>query len=86
MNLWQADQIATETQVVLAGETLPALFWNAVNERGAQVWLRQKELVDLHAKSFRVIGIERMFRVDICRDAAFLLRFRDDMQCERRFP
>ncbi len=29
---------------VLAGDTIPAMFWNAVNSRGPRVWMRQKEL------------------------------------------
>jgi long-chain acyl-CoA synthetase len=56
MNLWQADQIAPETQVVLAGETLPALFWNAVKERSHQVWLRQKELGIWHSQNWQEVG------------------------------
>jgi long-chain acyl-CoA synthetase len=56
MNLWQADQIAPETQVVLAGETLPALFWNAVKERSNQVWLRQKELGIWHSQNWQEVG------------------------------
>ncbi len=28
----------------MAGETLPAMFWNAVQARGPQVWLRHKDL------------------------------------------
>ncbi len=56
MNLWQADQIAPETRVVLAGETLPALFWNAVTERSHQVWLRQKELGIWHSQNWQEVG------------------------------
>ena len=56
MNLWQADQIAPETRVVLAGETLPALFWNAVKERSHQVWLRQKELGIWHSQNWQEVG------------------------------
>lgn len=36
--------MATATPPLLSGDTLPAWFWNAVTERGGQVWLRQKEL------------------------------------------
>ncbi len=56
MNLWQADQIVPETRVVLAGETLPALFWNAVQERSHQVWLRQKELGIWHSQNWQEVG------------------------------
>ncbi len=42
--LWDLSHIQPETRVVLEGDTLNALFWNAVARRGPQVWLRQKEL------------------------------------------
>ncbi|MDF2464962.1 MAG: AMP-dependent synthetase and ligase [Ramlibacter sp.] len=42
-NLWDLSHIQPETRVVLEGDTIPAMFWNGVNERGAQVWMRQKE-------------------------------------------
>lgn len=43
-NLWDLDHIQPETRMVMAGETIPALFWNAARERADQVWMRQKEL------------------------------------------
>ncbi|QHE84435.1 AMP-dependent synthetase/ligase [Hydrogenophaga sp. BPS33] len=43
-NLWDLSRIQPRTDVVLPGETIPALFWNGVREREAQVWMRQKEL------------------------------------------
>jgi long-chain acyl-CoA synthetase len=43
-NLWDLDKIQPCTEIVLAGETIPALFWNAVAQRGPKVWLRQKDL------------------------------------------
>jgi len=42
--LWDLSSIRPQTEVVLPGETIPALFWNAVERRGPDVWLRQKEL------------------------------------------
>ena len=42
--LWNLSHIQPQTQVVMAGDTIPAIFWNAVRSRGPQVWLRQKEL------------------------------------------
>jgi len=42
--LWNLSHIQPQTQVVMAGDTIPAVFWNAVQARGPQVWLRQKEL------------------------------------------
>jgi long-chain acyl-CoA synthetase len=43
-NLWKLDSLRPCTEVVLAGETMPALFWNGVAQRGPKVFLRQKEL------------------------------------------
>ncbi|MCJ0761928.1 AMP-dependent synthetase/ligase [Variovorax terrae] len=43
-NLWDLSHIQPETRVVLEGDTVPAMFWNAVETRGPQVWMRQKEL------------------------------------------
>ncbi len=42
-NLWNLSHIQPNHDVVMAGETVPALFWNAVKARGPKVWLRQKE-------------------------------------------
>ncbi len=43
-NLWDLTHIQPNTQVVLEGDTIPAMFWNAVKQRGPQVWMRQKDL------------------------------------------
>ncbi|WP_309681634.1 long-chain fatty acid--CoA ligase [Polaromonas sp.] len=43
-NLWDLSHIQPETNIVLDGETIPAIFWNAVEKRGSQVWMRQKKL------------------------------------------
>jgi len=43
-DLWDLSHIQPNTQIVLPGETIPALFWNAVRQRGPKVWLRQKDL------------------------------------------
>jgi long-chain acyl-CoA synthetase len=56
MNLWQADQTQPETRVVLEGDTVPALFWNAVQTRGDAVWLRQKELGIWQSQSWAEVG------------------------------
>ena len=42
-NLWDLSGIQPQTNIVLQGETIPALFWNGVKERGPNVWMRQKE-------------------------------------------
>jgi hypothetical protein len=49
-----------------------------------RVRLRDQQRLDVDAQLSRVIGVERVLRVDVRRDAAGLLRVRDDMQAERR--
>ena len=44
MNLWDADKLQARDDVVLAGETVPALFWNGVAARSARVLMREKKL------------------------------------------
>ncbi|MGE0348358.1 AMP-dependent synthetase/ligase [Hydrogenophaga sp.] len=41
--LWDLSHIKPQTEVVLPGETIPALFWNGVKARGPKVWMRQKD-------------------------------------------
>src|SRR3989344_1389610 len=43
-NLWDLDHIQPAGTDVLASDTIAAMFWNAVAERGPRVWMRQKEL------------------------------------------
>ena len=42
-NLWDLSGIQPQTAVVLPGDTIPAMFWNAVKARGPNVWMRQKD-------------------------------------------
>ncbi|WP_027476278.1 AMP-dependent synthetase/ligase [Curvibacter gracilis] len=42
--LWKPDRLQPSTDIVVPGDTIPAMFWNAVERRGPQVWMRQKEL------------------------------------------
>ncbi len=42
--LWDLSHIQPNTQVVVPGDTIPAMFWTAVQQRGAKVWMRQKHL------------------------------------------
>ncbi|HEY6510586.1 MAG TPA: long-chain fatty acid--CoA ligase [Burkholderiaceae bacterium] len=42
-NLWNIDRLQPRPDRVLAGDTLPAMFWHAVAARGERTWLRQKE-------------------------------------------
>jgi long-chain acyl-CoA synthetase len=41
--LWDLSNIRPQTGIVMPGETIPAIFWNAVEKRGPNIWLRQKE-------------------------------------------
>jgi long-chain acyl-CoA synthetase len=43
-NLWDLTHMQPETRIVVDGETIPAMFWNAVRQRGPRVWLREKQL------------------------------------------
>ena len=43
-NLWDLSHIQPNTSIVLEGDTIPAMFWNGVERRGAQTWMRQKNL------------------------------------------
>ena len=43
-NLWDLSHIRPNHDVVVPGDTIPAMFWNAVKLRGPKVWLRQKHL------------------------------------------
>ncbi|APW44142.1 AMP-dependent synthetase/ligase [Rhodoferax saidenbachensis] len=42
--LWDTSSIQPRNDVVMAGETIPAIFWNAVEKRGPNIWMRQKHL------------------------------------------
>ncbi len=42
--LWDLSSIQPNPDIVMPGETIPAIFWNAVEQRGPNVWMRQKHL------------------------------------------
>lgn len=42
--LWNLNQLKAETEVVLQGDTIAHMFWNAVKKRGPTTWMRQKDL------------------------------------------
>jgi len=54
--LWDLTHIRPETRVVMDGETMPAIFWNAVAARGDNVWLRQKALGIWRSWTWRQAG------------------------------
>ncbi|RYX89736.1 MAG: long-chain fatty acid--CoA ligase [Comamonadaceae bacterium] len=43
-NLWNLAEITPGTDIAMEGDTVPAMFWNAVGKRGPNVWMRQKQL------------------------------------------
>jgi long-chain acyl-CoA synthetase len=43
-NLWDLSSIKPGDEMMVEGDTLPAMFQCAVKKRGDQVWMRQKEL------------------------------------------
>ncbi|MEJ8811666.1 long-chain fatty acid--CoA ligase [Variovorax ureilyticus] len=42
--LWDMSHIQPRRDIVVPGETIPAMFWNAARMRADKVWMRQKEL------------------------------------------
>lgn len=42
--LWDLGHLQPRTDIAVPGDTIPAVFWNAVELRGDAVWMRQKEL------------------------------------------
>ena len=42
--LWDLSGIQPNSSIVMPGETISAMFWNAVEKRGPNIWLRQKHL------------------------------------------
>ncbi|MDO5693817.1 MAG: long-chain fatty acid--CoA ligase [Pseudomonadota bacterium] len=55
-NLWDLSHIQPRTDSVLDGDTIPAMFWNAVARRGDQRWLREKKLGIWHGWSWTQVG------------------------------
>ncbi len=43
-NLWNLSHIQPQGTDVLPGATISAMFWNAVDKRGQNIWMRQKKL------------------------------------------
>ncbi len=43
-NLWDAHRLAPRLDIVVAGETIPAVFWNGAAMRSGRVLMREKKL------------------------------------------
>ncbi|MEY2954353.1 MAG: hypothetical protein RLZZ401_2440 [Pseudomonadota bacterium] len=44
MSLWDLSHIQPRHDVVVPGDTIAKIFWNAAHKRGDAVWMRQKQL------------------------------------------
>jgi long-chain acyl-CoA synthetase len=42
-NLWDLSHLQPNRNVMLEGDTIATMFWNGVDKRGNQIWMRQKE-------------------------------------------
>ena len=57
-NLWTLTRkVEPDTRIILAGQTIPQLFWNGVAERQDNVWLRQKEFGIWRSWTWRESGL-----------------------------
>jgi len=54
--LWQPERIAAPTAPLIAGDTVHAMFWNAVEARGPKTMMRQKQLGIWRAWSWNEVG------------------------------
>ena len=52
-NLWNLDHLKPREDIVVEGETIAAMFWNAVAKRGDAVFMRQKKLGIWHEWRWR---------------------------------
>ena len=56
-NLWtQTRRVEPDARIVLEGDTIPAMFWNGVEKRQDDVWLRQKEFGIWRSWTWRQAG------------------------------
>jgi len=55
-NLWDLSHLQPRTDVVIEGDTITAMFWNAVAQRGEKVWLREKDLGVWRSWSWTQVG------------------------------
>jgi long-chain acyl-CoA synthetase len=55
-NLWDIRPWSGRAEVILPGETIPAMFWNGVAQRGDGVWLREKVLGIWRSWSWNQVG------------------------------
>ncbi len=56
-NLWDQNRLQATTEIVMPGETVPAVFWNAVAKRGQGVFMRQKKLGIWRAWTWEDTGV-----------------------------
>ena len=56
--LWNLNHLQPETKVVLQGDTIAHMFWNAVKQRGPNTWMRQKDLGIWRSWTWNQVAIE----------------------------
>ena len=42
--LWDTSRLQGTTDILMPGDTITDIFWNAVNQRGSQLMMREKNL------------------------------------------
>ncbi len=55
-NLWNQDHFKKRHEIVMPGDTLPDMFWNAVQARGDRTIMRQKEYGIWQAWTWHQVG------------------------------
>ncbi len=55
-NLWDLSHIEPRGDVIMPGDTVSAMFWNAVAQRGDKTWLREKDLGIWRSWSWTQVG------------------------------
>jgi long-chain acyl-CoA synthetase len=55
-NLWNLDQFKQRRDNAVPGETIPDMFWNAVQTRGDKIIMRQKDFGVWRAWTWREVG------------------------------
>jgi len=51
--LWDLSHIQPKLDIVIPGDTIPAMFWHAQRQRADKVWLRQKKLGIWRSQTWR---------------------------------
>ncbi len=55
-NLWNLEPFKPRHDIARPGETIPDMFWNAVQARGDKIIMRQKDFGIWRAWTWREVG------------------------------